>query len=216
VPFDPETPKTMPVGYNVLGATCGGPVPLLANVAKNAQFNEFFTATDALGNPTRFSASPNGTVLIGQQGDGNGLRRGYPAAEYGDWTVRWRGLPGELYLGGSDVRRADRAGDLGRRHPDPRLHVHPDAQLLPVGLPLVERRARRPGRLDHDGHRDRRLRPGIDAANPPTFHPKALAKLPRGGSIRFMDALNTGGGSMRDRATTSPRTGSATSSRCGG
>jgi hypothetical protein len=198
VPFDAETPKTMPVGYNVLGATCGGPVPLLANVVKNAQFNEFFTATDALGNPTRFSASPNGTVLIGQQGDGNGLRRGYPAAEYGDWTVRWRGLPGELYLGGSPcVERTELATSVDGIQTrvftfTPTPNYCPSVFLWWNGAPAG------PGVWTTTATEIGVYGPGIDAANPPTFHPRALAKLPRGSSIRFMDALNTGGGSMRD------------------
>jgi hypothetical protein len=198
VPFDFGTPKTMPVGYNVLGATCGGPVPVLANVAKNAQFNEFFTETDALGNPTRFSLHPNGTVLIGQQGDGNGLRRGYPAAEYGDWTVRWRGQPGELYLGGSAcVERTELATSIDGIQTrvytfTPTPNYCPSVFLWWDGAPAG------PGVWTTTATEIGVYGPGIDAADPPTFHPKALAKLPRGGSIRFMDALNTGLGSMRD------------------
>ena len=77
VPFQ-SVPKTMGVGWNVLGAECDIPVPPYANLAKNIQISGDVLATDAHGNPTLFSGATS-YPMSWPSAAGRGMARSRPA-----------------------------------------------------------------------------------------------------------------------------------------
>ncbi len=193
---------TMPVGYNVAGDNPIGTILVYSNIAKRVQWGTSFPAVDANGYPTTLAGSSLQLGVLNQVGDYNGLGHGVPAFPAGQYTIMWDGASPLTINPGLSTLTPVSSNLTGTTDNTIVVDLAPAAsQFAPVVTMTVH--GTTPDPTDPTGTRYlcdfRNFRvypPGIDATNPPKFHPSFLAKLQGARSLRFLDPLTINSGNI--------------------